>query len=240
MHHIYVNAYRALTHLTLHLATIRAGDVLRECHSLSGLGRLLDSFPDLEHLELILPKPLPHHTQLYGYDRIFARKDSRWPRLHTLVLYNITISTKDLTILLQSLPSLRNLRIPDVRLINGRWEWIIEFMHRSLKLESFEAAFYETWFQYADEFGGQIEGHDYWNFDVVKDYVLRRPGARHPNVDDNESEEQDEDDTGAAVGNDEESKYEKKKNIEKNRAAKATRISQQYWEELQIFLQQSA
>ena len=237
MYHIYVNAYRALTHLTLHLATSQEGGLLHDCHSLSGLGRLLDSFPDLEHLELVLPKALPRHTPLYRYDQIFARKGCRWPRLHTLVLCNVTIGTKDLVLLLQSLPSLRSLRIPDVWLIDGRWQWIIEFMHRSLKVESFEAAPYETLFQYADEDFYEDESGD---FDIVADYVLRRPGVRHPHLRANESDEEDENDEGAAVGNDKETKYEKKKEKKKVRAAEAARISQQYWEDLQIFLRESA
>ena len=252
MHHVHVNVYRALTHLTLHLAAIQASDALHDSYSLSGLGRLLDSLPYLEHLELVLPKSSSFLTQPYRYDQIFKGKDRRWRRLHTLELCNITISTKDLIRLLQGLPKLRNLRVQDVMLVDGRWEWIVEFMHRSLKLESFEAAWYDNWFQYADEYfydDDDYEDDDYepeqveeanWHFDVIRDYVLRRPGACHPGVYDEKSERDGEDDEDVAAEDDEESKKEKKKKNEKDKATKTALVSQKYFDGLQKFLQKIA
>ena len=243
MYRIYVDVYRALTHLTLHLAAIQAHDETHDSYSLSGLGRLLDSLPKLEHLELVLPKSLSSHTQAHRFDQIFKRKDRRWRKLHTLELCNLTISTKDLIRLLQGLPKLRNLRIPGVMLCDGRWEWIVEFIHRSLKLESFDAALGESWFDYANEYF--YEDGDYeldsaeesdWHFDVLRDYVLRRPGACHPEIDDDKSELDGEDDEDVAAEDGEESKKEKKKRSEKDKAIKTALASQEYFEGLQKFL----
>lgn len=105
-------------------------------------------------------------------------------------------------------------------LIEGRWDWIIEFMHRCLKLESFEAADHGFWAQYIDvntaEDNGEnlsimsnrIEKYE-WVFNVVQDYVLRRPGARHPHLSCHATDLQGLYDEIVATGNDDESEDEK-------------------------------
>ena len=230
-HHTYVNAYQALKNLTLHVACgVRDAPSLYWFNNLCNLGRLLKSIPNLEYLELVLPHASKFNVRPYTYERLFESKDGRWPRLHTLVLKEIGFGTKDLIeFLCNCLPSLRNLRIAGVMLCDGRWEWIIEAMRRSLSLERFETSHYEKIFLHVDDdFTGGNEFHwdqpakCKWDLDITRDYVLRRPGVLHPNLQHYKRDEDGEDDEDAAARN-----------------AEAGCVSQQYFDELQNFLLRS-
>lgn len=72
----------------------------------------------------------------YSYNQIFAGQHGHWPKLCKLAIHNLAVGTKDLTRLLTlDLPKLRDLAIYEVKLVDGRWEWIIEYMRSFLKLE---------------------------------------------------------------------------------------------------------
>ena len=248
MHHIYVNAYQALTHLTLHmLCSTQDADALHSSYSLCGLGRLLKSIPKLEYLELVLPNAWTYKEHPYRYDHLFVNKDGRWPHLHTLVLEGIAIGIKDLMeFFCKCLPNLRSLSFSSILLLDGRWELIVEGMRRSLKLKSMVFRLDEGLFLYTHGVDSDPMAEYDWDLDVLRDYVLRRPGVRHPNLPEyNEatSDKDGEDVEGTVAENGEESKSEKKKRREKrekDRIALGARVSQQYFDELQKYLLQSA
>lgn len=120
MHNIPINTYGNLYQLILHMGT-RVPVCLPE---LTGLGDFLGSLLGLEYLELFLPPFGSHHT----YDQIFDSMNRGWPSLHTLSLHNLATDTKDLVSLLSEvLPSLRNLYVSVRVLLDGHWDWIIQF-----------------------------------------------------------------------------------------------------------------
>lgn len=191
MHDTLITTYRNLTHLTLHMDSIAGVTMPSEYPDLTGLGDLLISLPGLQYLDLALPAALSPQQQCYTYDQIFQYPDDgRWPNLHDLSIHNIAIRTKDLVAFFsEGLPALRRLSISIIVLLDGRWEWIIQFLHEHLRLESFETAI-ESGLLYSDG-GFYNEGDRYewylteqynWLLESVASYVERREGCLHPSV----------------------------------------------------------
>ena len=182
MHDILIDTYGNLYQLTLHIGTLGT----RRLAELTGLGDFLGSLLGLEYLELFLPAPAPfgpHHT----CNQMIDSNDGRWPRLHTLSLHNLANGTKDLVSLLSDgLPSLRDLYVSVMVLLDGRWDWIIQFMHHQMRLDDFQTHF-GTELMYA--YGGFYEDENYewngteqydWLLESVQSYVLRWEGSEHP------------------------------------------------------------
>ncbi|KAI4283430.1 MAG: hypothetical protein L6R38_002152 [Xanthoria sp. 2 TBL-2021] len=191
MHDVLINTYGSLSHLTLHMGT----RVPVSLPDLTGLGDFLGSLLGLEYLELFLPAPALSGFQ-YTYDQIFDSKDGRWPKLHTLSIHNLAIGTKDLVSLFSNgLPSLRNLIISVMVLLDGRWEWIIQFMHEHMRLDEFQTSSGAE-LMYSD--GGFYQDDNYewygteeydWLLESVQSYVVRCEGHKHPsNRDDSDDD----------------------------------------------------
>ena len=100
-----------------------------ECHHhLRWVQSMLESMKTLKRLVLVLPTI---------YDKVFAA-NGYWPQLTVLNVHNIAIGTKDLMTLLSTrMPRLRHLGFGTVRLLDGSWSAIIEYLKISHRLSSF-------------------------------------------------------------------------------------------------------
>ncbi|KAL8651668.1 MAG: hypothetical protein Q9226_004606 [Calogaya cf. arnoldii] len=205
------NVYQNLTHLSLHMATIdHEVGLPRLMPDLRGFGQLLYSLTNLEFLDLRLPlaryDPLPFWGNQHSYPQVFERKDGRWPKLHTLRLHNIAIGTRHLVSLFRNgLPVLRTLALSMILLLDGKWEWIIEFIHQKTTLDMMSIE-YGTALLYPgpnffcdDLYENDYSGEEYsWLMDAACAYGARKNNF-HPSVDfhdegykSDESDEKDE------------------------------------------------
>ena len=183
------HVYRELSHLTIHFATNIVLEDPLICTDMSGLGRLLISLTGLESLFFDLPSGLYIPEILYSYNQVFAGQHGHWPKLRKLTIYNIAIGIKDLTKLLTlDLPKLQDLEIFQIILLDGRWEWIIEYMRKFLELEKLHnlhnsGLVYPDWSFYLQ--GTMSDNHRFTpDYQIVSDkitnYVIH--GGRHPSL----------------------------------------------------------
>ena len=101
-------------------------------NDLRGLGRLINLLSGLEELKLDMSIRSDRH---YDYDQIFGGIALHLPKLHTFSLHNMAINTKSLVgLFAQALPGLQTLSFEFIELLDGQWDWIFEFMHRSMHL----------------------------------------------------------------------------------------------------------
>lgn len=136
-----INAYSSLEvlRLSLHL------NEYTECTGMTArykflpdLQALLGSSGGLRHLELTLPRDNWDANTFFNYRQIFPTDDTQWTRLTNLSIDALAISVKDLVHLLTSkMPSLRELTFSEIKLVEGRWEGVIEFLKTSMHLLSF-------------------------------------------------------------------------------------------------------
>ncbi|KAL8847818.1 MAG: hypothetical protein Q9221_007170 [Calogaya cf. arnoldii] len=191
------NVYQNLTHLSLHMATIDHVDLPRLMPNLRGLGQLLYSLTKLESLDLRLPLARCDSLPLWGnqnsYDQVFERKDGRWPKLHTLILHNIAVGTRDLVSLFSNgLPILRTLALSSIKLLDGKWEWLIEFMHQKMVLDLMSQEYGTTLLYPCSSFYGDdkytfgLKDEQYSKVtNAVSAYAARKDNF-HPSVDEEE------------------------------------------------------
>ena len=134
--------FRELTHLTLHFASYPS-IMMPLNYPLRALGRFLGSLKSLRFLDLILPdckkdlQQLYRYDELYSHNEVFSTTAGTWPHLQTLYVRNMIIGTKDILRLLGRTPSLRILVVSNICLYDGRWEWIMEYLHRHMQLDEF-------------------------------------------------------------------------------------------------------
>ena len=186
---VFANTYYALTRLDLHLAKDILNQGSHEAHDvIASLGSVISSLSRLEYLRLNLPYNSVEYCGRYTYRQIFERDAGKWPRLHTFIIDNLVIGTRDLTSLLTtSMPALKTFQIfTTIKLLDGQWNWVIAFL-RQLSLTELviwsESAFINP------------DGHNYlerrrdednWErthclySDVIPRYVLG--GRRHPGL----------------------------------------------------------
>ncbi|KAI4252553.1 MAG: hypothetical protein L6R42_007911, partial [Xanthoria sp. 1 TBL-2021] len=126
---------------------------------------------------------------------VFERKDGRRPKLHTLTLHNIAIGTRDLvSIFSNGLPVLRTVALSMMLLFDGKWEWVIEFMHQVMILDEMDIKYGSTLL-----YPGVNFYEDRYRNEVYSDFMgsVCGYGARkhkfHPSIDfDDEDQEGDE------------------------------------------------
>lgn len=106
---------------------------------ITGVGSVLCSLSRLEYLRLNLPHEVLYDERRYTYRQIFGGNVGHWPKLHTFIIHNLAIGTKDFTRLLtKSMPTLQALEIhPTIKLLDGQWNWIIANL-RQLNLSTLE------------------------------------------------------------------------------------------------------
>lgn len=171
---VLTNAEHDLTHLPLHMATIEGVDLPHRMPDLRGLGHLLYSLTGLEFLDLRLPVALsePYWGNHYTYERVFERKDGRWPKLPTLTLHNIAIDTTDLVSLFSNrLPVLQTLAFSMTLLLDGKWEWIIEFMHHKMILDEMDIKYGSSLLYPGVKIYGEDQYEDRYRNEVYSDFM---------------------------------------------------------------------
>ena len=126
-------AFRELTHIILHFVLFE-GIHMPLAVSFRGLGRFLEPLKSLRSLDLVLPGEMDH-SPLYTYDQVFSATAGMWPHLQDLSLQNIVVITRDFLRLLRGSPSLRGLKLLNIVLLDGQWEWIMEYLHAHMQLE---------------------------------------------------------------------------------------------------------
>ena len=138
---VFGNTFHALTHLDLNLAADNPDKrSFPMSEVITGVGSVLRSLCRLEYLRLNLPhEVLDEDRGRYTYGQIFGENVGHWPKLHTFIIHNLVIGTKDLTRLLtNSMSALRTLEIHStMKLLDGQWDWIIAHL-RQLNLSTFE------------------------------------------------------------------------------------------------------
>lgn len=243
MINLFTKSYRDLTHLTLHMGSFEAIAMPLVYADLTGLGYFLASLTALQSLELILPYSVSHPERCYKYDGIFKTEDGRWPKLHTLKLYNIAISTTEIVSLFaDALPSMRSLAISAVMLLDGRWEWIIEFMRKRMQLDTFAIGLlcgllYSDGGFYGDDQYDCYQTEEYdRHLGSVLNYVLH--GGHHPSImdfSDDEVGDDEEDDQNSEAHQQHHGRY-RHVRTEMEKEAEAAAVSHRYTMELQHFL----
>ena len=101
----------------------------------------------------------------------------------------MAISIRNLGRLLSvRLPNLRTLELSNITHLEGRWEWVMQFMRSSMQLDIFKVE-YGTAMMY---FNAQYFGDEVFDLGDTKqcrhflehdqEYVIRLPGVRHPYI----------------------------------------------------------
>ena len=181
--------YQNLTHLTIHFTMNFELEFPSVYENMFGLGRFLVSLGGLECLALDLPFGDNLSEPHCNYNQVFDGQHGHWPKLWKLAIHKLDIGVKDLTRLLTlDLPKLRDLKIRQMVLLDGPWDWMIEYMRRFVKLVrlriSRDAGLVNPdGGHYLQEMTSddQIETDEYQMImDKVIDYVLH--GGRHPGL----------------------------------------------------------
>lgn len=136
---ISVNAFSSLENLTLNFDDyIGSTKMSIKYKSLPDLQALLRSMIGLRRLQLMLPHDGSHGNKFFTYRQVFPTDNIQWMRLRKLDIGGLAISAKELVHLLGAkMPNLRELAFSDVRLLEGRWEGVIEFLKTSMQLVFF-------------------------------------------------------------------------------------------------------
>ena len=176
-HRILVGAFRQLNHLVLHFSSL-VGIHMPLNYSFRGLGRLLGELQSLRSLDLILPEGNGCICSMYTYDQIFLPTAGMWPALEDLSLQNLVVRTRDILRLLRGSPRLRNLALFRIVLLDGQWEWIMEYLHEHMELNKLEIMVDCAWdgpsygLRYPD---GTAYGEDKDKYiPKVEQYVVRK------------------------------------------------------------------
>ena len=138
----YISTYSGLKTLKLSFAGRSDGSMFMLYDNLYGVPRMLEPMTALQQLELGLPDDYNNDSVVYFPYPIVFPANGHWPYLTTLMVRNLSIGTRDLiTLLSTKLPSLQHLTFGNMRLLDGHWEGIIEYLRMSSnKLSSFRLA----------------------------------------------------------------------------------------------------
>lgn len=136
--HHSVSAYSGLLNLKLCLVGWCDNPMVKLYDNLPGVSSMLEAMTALKRFELELPEDYVNEPVIYfPYAKVFPA-NGRWPHLTTFMVLNLSIGTKDLiTLLTKQMPSLRHLTFGNMRLLDGHWEGIVEYLRNSNQLSSF-------------------------------------------------------------------------------------------------------
>lgn len=107
-------------------------DYIREQGNLKGLQCLLGNAKHLQHLSLSLPRDysnIPLRARLFRYDHVFPTR-IHWPKLVFFSLQNLSLHMEDFVGLfdVESMISLKTLKLGNIELLSGTWEAAIEIL----------------------------------------------------------------------------------------------------------------
>lgn len=131
------NAYHALESVSLRVAAFGDENTALLFSDLTGLRALLEATPRLKRLKLKLPDDwVEEPITSYFYEQVFPLH-GKWADLQDFDIGSLAISAEDLQILLSTrMPRLQHLTISVVKLHDGTWEGMTEWMRRYLHLSS--------------------------------------------------------------------------------------------------------
>ena len=184
-----VAAYSRLKDLKLSLAISSNVAGLDSDKNVHGLQKMLESMTLLERLELRLPyveAEQPRDRLRYS---LALPKSVAWPHLVFFWVRNLAISTKDLmTLLVVRMPSLNELGFGPIKLLDGCWEGIVEYLRVSGRLSRFHLL-EDTRLLDREHRWYLNEHRDQKTYDellfLVRDYVVygrSNPALRHPSL----------------------------------------------------------
>ena len=131
-------AYSRLEELHLRLPGWCDKPMVGSFNDLHGLHLMVESMTALKRFRLELPDDYVNRPVVYFPCWNVFSENGHWPQLTTLSVHNLAIGTKDLiSLLVTKMPSLRYLAFGNVRLLDGRWEGIVEYLRISKRLSVF-------------------------------------------------------------------------------------------------------
>ena len=132
------SAYCGLTNLKLSLVGWSDDPMIKLYDNLPWVSSMLEPMTALKRFELELPEDYVNEPVIYfPYSMVFPA-NGHWPHLTTFRVLNLSIGTKDLvTLFTKQMPSLQHLTFGNMRLLDGHWEGIVEYLRNSDQLSSF-------------------------------------------------------------------------------------------------------
>ncbi|CAF9925457.1 hypothetical protein IMSHALPRED_006479 [Imshaugia aleurites] len=196
-----VAAYCRLEYLKLSLADYHSLPASALYDNLHGLNRMLESMVALKQFELDLPDDCNNDIEdFFPYKMIFPR-NGYWPQLTIFTVQNLAISTKDLiTLLLTNMPKLTQLSFGSIKLLDGQWEGILEYLRIANRFSSFQKESQslllhggDTYYLSRDHDDHSRRGIHYAFVRSLEDYVVKwwhNPTLRHPSLKKNQPAQQ--------------------------------------------------
>ena len=172
-----VAAFGGLRRLYLKFARHGSGETPTYCENIGGLQKLLASLTSLQHLDLILPMDPDNDPLMYRLDEVFLQY-VQWLCLERMSLQGMISGTTELlNLVLFRMPALNSLEIGEIKLQDGTWEAVIEFLKQCRHLSTFEIALDgRLLYNDADSPDG-AKSFEYC-YEDIEDYV--KFGGRHP------------------------------------------------------------
>ena len=175
-----ISAYSCLEHLVLGFSRQYWGSY-RDPSYLAAIQALLGSMRELRSLQLSVPSDRnslipPSHK----YWKIFPTDGNQWITLTKLKLFGFSVNAKNLCYLLKiRVPNLRELSFREVELLEGRWEGVIEFLKKSMRLLSLPIQeCYQNFHQRGELFPAGHAAERLTLNKAIENYVVN--GGRHP------------------------------------------------------------
>lgn len=134
-----LDSISGVTNLKLCLAGWSDDPMVKLYDKLPQVSSLLEGMTALTRLELDLPDDYVNEPVIYfPYSKIFPTT-VHWPHLTTFQIANLSTSTKNLiTLLTKQMPSLQSLTFGNMRLLDGDWAGIIEYLKNTGQLSTFQ------------------------------------------------------------------------------------------------------
>ena len=170
-----VTAFQGLKRLHLEIARFRRPEI--PIFDIGALQKLLASMNSLQRLDLKFPMDsdlYPLMCRLQGVFPVYGE----WKYLESMSLQGVTCGTAELlNLVVFQMPVLKTLELGEIRLQDGTWEAVLEFLKQSRHLSTFDIAQYARLLHNDDE---MLEGGKTLecSFEDMKSYV--EDGGRHP------------------------------------------------------------
>lgn len=136
--HDSVPAYSRLTNLKLSLVGFSDDPMVKLSDNLLGVSSMLEGMTALKRFELELPEDHVNEPVIYFPYSMVLPTTGHWPQLTTFRVLNLSIGTRDLvTLLTKQMPNLQHLTFGNIRLLDGHWEGIVEYLRNLNRLSFF-------------------------------------------------------------------------------------------------------
>lgn len=169
-----VTAFQGLKRLYLEFAQFSRGAYSNYVNDIGGLPKLLASMNSLQHLDLVLPMNPDNGAVVHRLDDVFPGR-GEWKCLEIMSLQGVISGTEELlNLVVFRMPVLRSLEIGEIKLQDGTWEAVIEFLKQTRHLSTFEIVPHTRLIY---NYHGDAKMFE-CSFEDMKNYV--EDGGRHP------------------------------------------------------------